>query len=191
MNKKTPYTEEKKVFYFRFSTRKQELLTHPPGDFFGWLETVQLSNLEELAEALDDDDFVRLKMKANGIKYFKGFALKKATTECLTAAPSTTPSMSPAAFSMVNSDDPPCELVCPIRHVLMVNDPVVAPDGYTYERDAIMEWLERGGAGGDIPQTFRLTHEPLGNAILVPNVAIRTMARDWYTKMAKQHAEHS
>jgi hypothetical protein len=188
---KTPYTEEKKVFYFRFSTRKQELLTHPPGDFFGWLETVQLSNLEELAEALDDDDFVRLKMKANGMNYFKRFALKKATTECLTAAPSTTPSMSPAAFSMVNSDDPPSELVCPIRHVLMVNDPVVAPDGYTYERDAIMEWLERGGAGGDIPQTFRLTHEPLGNAILVPNVAIRTMARDWYTKMAKQHAEHS
>jgi hypothetical protein len=89
---KTPYTEDKRSSILDFLQENKNCLTHPPGDFFGWLETVQLSTLEELAEALDDDDFVSLEMKANGLKYFKRFALKKATTECLTAAPSTTPS---------------------------------------------------------------------------------------------------
>lgn len=87
----------------------------------------------------------------------------------------------------------PFELVCPIRHVLMVHDPVLAPDGYTYEREAIVEWLERGGAGGGdhTAALSPMTHEPLGNATLVSNVAIRTMARDWFTKMAKSDGGHS
>lgn len=154
---------------------------------------MQISNLEDLAEALDDEDFVRLEMKANGLKYFKRFALRKAIAECLTVVPSTTQSTTPAAFSMMDSVSPPFELVCPIRHVLMVNDPVLALDGYTYEREAIVEWLERGGAGGGdhTAALSPMTHEPLGNATLVSNVAIRTMARDWFTKMAKSDGGHS
>jgi hypothetical protein len=34
----------------------------------------------------------------------------------------------------------PNEFVCPITYVIMV-DPVMAPDGHTYERSAIVAWL--------------------------------------------------
>jgi hypothetical protein len=147
------------------------------------LESVQIFDLEELAEALGDDDFVRLEMKANGLKYFKRFALQGHLAQCLAAT---------SPHSTLDDHDtaaePPSELVCPIRHILMVNDPVLAPDGYTYEREAIVEWLDRGGETALSP----MTHEPLGsNATLVSNVAIRTMARDWHAKMVIEQAGRS
>ena len=47
-------------------------------EFYQWLVSVHISSLQELAEALDDDDFVNFEMKENGLKYFKRFSLKKA-----------------------------------------------------------------------------------------------------------------
>ena len=38
--------------------------------------------------------------------------------------------------------DVPSSFLCPITHELM-NDPVCASDGYTYERKAIEEWLTK------------------------------------------------
>jgi hypothetical protein len=37
---------------------------------------------------------------------------------------------------------PPDEYVCPITHALM-EDPVVAQDGFSYERDAIADWFSK------------------------------------------------
>jgi hypothetical protein len=42
-----------------------------------WLDSVDVLTFEDLAHALDDDDFVREEMKANGLKYFKRYALRK------------------------------------------------------------------------------------------------------------------
>ena len=39
-------------------------------------------------------------------------------------------------------DVPPNDLTCPLTGALLVH-PVIAPDGLTYERDAIYNWLER------------------------------------------------
>jgi small GTP-binding protein len=42
----------------------------------------------------------------------------------------------------MESADPPVELCCPITKHLM-KDPVVMPDGHTYERSALLQWLHR------------------------------------------------
>jgi hypothetical protein len=39
------------------------------------------------------------------------------------------------------------EIVCPITFKIM-EDPVTAADGHTYERSAIQEWIERATQGG-------------------------------------------
>jgi hypothetical protein len=45
-----------------------------------------------------------------------------------------------------NHNDNKC-FICPITMSLMV-DPVSAPDGHSYERKAIEEWIARSGVGG-------------------------------------------
>lgn len=54
------------------------------------------------------------------------------------------------------------EFLCPITCEVM-RDPVVAADGYCYERCAIQEWLDNGNA------TSPLTNEVLAHKILIPN----------------------
>ncbi|XP_055918996.1 uncharacterized WD repeat-containing protein alr3466-like [Eupeodes corollae] len=47
-------------------------------------------------------------------------------------------------FNMAASEiDIPLELICPITHEIMTY-PVVAEDGFTYEKSAILEWFDRG-----------------------------------------------
>eukprot|EP00041_Stephanoeca_diplocostata_P041916 m.9475 g.9475 ORF g.9475 m.9475 type:complete len:1095 (-) comp6919_c0_seq1:465-3749(-) len=45
-----------------------------------------------------------------------------------------------ACESMPAQRDPPESMVCPITHQLMI-DPVMDPDGYSYERSAITKWI--------------------------------------------------
>ena len=42
---------------------------------------------------------------------------------------------------MDHDDDAPLELVCPITHELMAEDPVLTVDAVTYERVAIEHWF--------------------------------------------------
>lgn len=47
-------------------------------------------------------------------------------------------------FNMAASEiDIPLELICPITHEIMTY-PVIAEDGFTYEKSAILEWFDRG-----------------------------------------------
>lgn len=91
------------------------------------------------------------------------------------------------------------ELVCPISHVLMVNDPVIASDGYTYSKAAIEMWIQRQRS--ECQEAIRilhmdpnnkqaravaergilspLTHQPLPNPdVLLPNHNVRQLARE-------------
>ena len=62
--------------------------------------------------------------------------------------------------------EPPDDiLVCPITLALF-RDPVLAQDGHTYEREAIQEWIERGGRSPITDQDLSLEH-------LYPNYAIK------------------
>jgi hypothetical protein len=76
------------------------------------------------------------------------------------------------------------ELECPISHVLMVTDPVVASDGNVYERAAIEAWYRRSqdGSGTGIVRS-PLTNEILPNLNLMSVSAMRTMARQFSSQI--------
>ena len=65
---------------------------------------------------------------------------------------------------------PPTEFVCPITHELM-DAPVVAQDGFTYEKSAIEGWLR-------CKQTSPKTNEPI-EATLVPNFNLKALIAEW------------
>jgi hypothetical protein len=60
---------------------------------------------------------------------------------------------------------------CPIISEVM-EDPVLAMDGNTYERSAIEKWLGTN-------DTSPLTNETMPSKMLVPNLALRKMIEDW------------
>lgn len=45
-------------------------------------------------------------------------------------------------------------------------DPVIASDGHTYERAAIVDWISRG-------KSSPMTNEPLRNKVLITNHTVR------------------
>lgn len=57
--------------------------------------------------------------------------------------------------------------------VQLMNEPVVAADGFTYERAMIEQWLSNGHI------TSPMTNAPLPHAGLVPNFALRSAIREW------------
>lgn len=59
----------------------------------------------------------------------------------------------------------PAECFCPITYTIM-RDPVSTADGFTYERDAIVEWLR-------VHDTSPMTNLVLPNNKLRPNMEIR------------------
>ncbi|GJP56335.1 hypothetical protein CLOM_g15397 [Closterium sp. NIES-68] len=59
------------------------------------------------------------------------------------------------------------QFMCPLSHERMT-DPVVAADGFTYERSSIEEWLQTH-------DTSPSTHEPLPHKHLTPNHALRML----------------
>ena len=63
------------------------------------------------------------------------------------------------------------EYSCPITTEIM-KDPVVTADGFTYERDAIAQWLEGHGSSP-------VTGAPLDSKVLIPNHALRKVIRDF------------
>lgn len=71
------------------------------------------------------------------------------------------------------------ELMCPITQELLV-DPVVAQDGFTYERSAILEWFNKCAASGEM--TSPLTNAPLTSAQLFDNNMVRSMVVSCHVK---------
>jgi len=62
----------------------------------------------------------------------------------------------------------PHEFYCAITHELMT-DPVVASDGYTYERSAITAWIDNG------KRTSPMTNAPLPHLDLMPNRVLKML----------------
>ena len=68
----------------------------------------------------------------------------------------------------------PNEFYCPITFGLM-QDPVIAADGHTYEREAIEQWLMNHS-------TSPKTNLPLSSTNLIANIALRNTIRDMLAK---------
>ena len=119
------------------------------------LEAADLSKLTDLSGYIE-----------KGLE--KGTLLRKGQ-ELMDARPSEAPrSEAPRpAPPPRDEDDAPEEFLCPISMEVM-QDPVIAADGHTYERRAIEAWFERA-------QTSPTTNEPLPHVNLIPNHTIRSM----------------
>ncbi|CAN4111584.1 unnamed protein product [Withania somnifera] len=68
--------------------------------------------------------------------------------------------------------DIPSNFICPIFQEIM-QDPVVAADGFTYEAEALRGWLDSGH------ETSPLTNLVLSHENLVPNHALRSAIQEW------------
>jgi hypothetical protein len=71
-----------------------------------------------------------------------------------------------------DEDNLPIEAFCPISSELMDQDPMITPDGTTYSREGIQEWIKQDG-------TNPRTREPLSNDDLIPNRALLSMIQHW------------
>ncbi len=88
--------------------------------------------------------------------------------------------MDPSPLYPLHGVDAPNELCCPITHELFA-DPVVAPDGHTYEKAAIERHVAGAGQGPGQRPRSPMTNEPLGARPirLVPNHAMKSQAVEW------------
>ncbi|XP_010546147.1 PREDICTED: U-box domain-containing protein 52 [Tarenaya hassleriana] len=69
---------------------------------------------------------------------------------------------------------PPSHFVCPLLKDVM-NEPCVAADGYTYDRECIEEWFRDHN-------TSPVTNLPLLNKNLLPNYTLYTAIMEWKSK---------
>mmetsp|Transcript_55913 Transcript_55913/g.147819 ORF Transcript_55913/g.147819 Transcript_55913/m.147819 type:complete len:169 (+) Transcript_55913:145-651(+) len=69
------------------------------------------------------------------------------------------------------ADDLPDEYYCAITMELMT-DPVIAADGFSYERAAIQDWLDKG------KRTSPKTGALLSHDQLLPNLSLRSLIQD-------------
>ncbi|GAB4837986.1 hypothetical protein Ancab_027513 [Ancistrocladus abbreviatus] len=70
----------------------------------------------------------------------------------------------------------PSHYYCPILKEIM-EDPHIAPDGYTYERRAIEAWLETHNISP-------VTNAELTHFLLTPNKTLRSAIQDWRSRLA-------
>ncbi|CAN6238911.1 unnamed protein product [Urochloa humidicola] len=84
----------------------------------------------------------------------------------------------PAAAADEDEAHAPAHFVCPIFQEVMA-DPHVAADGFTYEREGIMGWLDGGH------DTSPMTNMKLDHCELTPNRALRSAILEW-----RQHLHH-
>lgn len=69
------------------------------------------------------------------------------------------------------SSEPPKDFICPISFDIM-SDPVITIYGHTFERSAILEWLQH-------KSYCPVTHQTLYHNNLFPNIALRSMIEIW------------
>ncbi|CAF5010581.1 unnamed protein product, partial [Rotaria sp. Silwood1] len=75
--------------------------------------------------------------------------------------------------------DIPASFLCPITHELMI-DPVIDPDGNSYERSAINDWLKQHS-------TSPITRTPLHLNDLRPNRALRESIEEYRSKQSSSN----
>ncbi|KAL6656519.1 hypothetical protein ACP70R_007345 [Stipagrostis hirtigluma subsp. patula] len=72
----------------------------------------------------------------------------------------------------------PSYFICPILQDVM-RDPLIAADGFTYEAEAIREWLDSGH------RTSPMTNLELHHRDLLPNHALRSAIQEWLQSNAE------
>ena len=93
--------------------------------------------------------------------------------------PAKKPKTSPTAFGDAMDSETPDEYQCPITMEVM-NNPVIAADGFTYEKKDIEEWFRKKTP----PILSPKTGEELDHLRLTPNHALKALIRDHLERRA-------
>ena len=80
------------------------------------------------------------------------------------------------------NDDAPESFRCPVSLMIML-DPVIMSDGFSYERIEAEDWLSRGNT------TSPLTNKTLTSTQLIPNVTLRQSIEEFHNTKAKKKNE--
>ena len=121
-----------------FLKENADCLKGSPEAFHRWLvDSEDIASLNDLADAVADDQYLQDVLQQGGLKGFKRSAFKKAVLVA------TGRDQNDECEQDKENEQPPSKLVCPLSRVLMTNEPVIAADGYTYELAAIAEWFEK------------------------------------------------
>jgi len=75
----------------------------------------------------------------------------------------------------------PESFICPISHEIM-RDPYIDPDGNSYERQTIMDWLSRNPMSP-------ITRRPMAQSGLIPNRSLRTLIQQFLDRNPSMRAE--
>ena len=182
-------------------------------EFFKWLLSEDIDTIYSLKEAVSDEEYLRVCLQvgngAVGLKGFKRNTFQRAVTSFYRQIPkeyasptSHRPSLVPSPMRTVSPAqdtqyvEHPNELYCPIGNVIMVDEPVLVGDGFTYEKSSIEKWfsakvreiiaaeenlksnpnsvLDREVASAGIRSP--ITGESLPHLTLTPNNKIKDMA---------------
>ncbi|KAM7276748.1 hypothetical protein ACFE04_018614 [Oxalis oulophora] len=81
----------------------------------------------------------------------------------------------PVVDNREDSNTVPSVFLCPIFKEVMKN-PCIAGDGFSYELEAIEEWLQMGN------DTSPMTNLKLKHKHLTPNLTLRSLILDWHSK---------
>jgi len=121
---------------------------------------------EKEAKAVEEAELERLEAEA-------AIALEVAAKEKVEEAAKVAAALEAAkgVAAAADADEPPDDYLCPITHELM-NDPVMAADGHTYERTAIGRWLKTN-------TTSPKSGDELESKALLPNYMARSLIREW------------
>jgi hypothetical protein len=82
------------------------------------------------------------------------------------------PAPSAAASSPPSEERAPSSFLCPLTQQVML-DPVLAADGFVYERGAIEQWLSMGR------KQSPMTNEPLAHPYLTGQTQLRNAIESW------------
>lgn len=77
-----------------------------------------------------------------------------------------------------DNESVPRQLLCPITHELM-EEPVIAEDGHTYEKAAIVEWFRNRNSSP-------MTNERLKSTQVIPNVLVHAIISDYKESREEQ-----
>lgn len=85
---------------------------------------------------------------------------------------------------MFNAHDPQIkeEYLCPITKRIML-DPVLATDGYSYEKEAILQWFAEN-------DTSPVTNERFENKLTMPNTMLKKSIQDFIQKHKRNYAHY-
>jgi hypothetical protein len=135
-------------------------------DVCRWLQEIGLPQYQEVfrANAIDGQELMTLTQ--DSLERHIGIAALGHRNKILRAIQSIP--RHPVIQTKIDDSGVPDEYLCPITREIM-RDPVIAADGYTYERAAITSWMSSGKTRSP------MTNAVLGSQAVMPNRSLKML----------------